>query len=123
MSGIFTQAETVATQSNCIRRQVGAILIDPAGKAISFGFNHVFGVPDCSDKCPRAKRSYDEVPALSSYTQPGQVCYAMHAEIHALNKVRDLPPGCKMVVSTRPCPQCQDRLDSAGVIAIWPDET
>lgn len=118
----FELADHVSGGSNCVRRQVGAVLLDPHGLVKSVGFNTIATVmKDCSLVCPRASKSYDEVPTRASYSEAGQECYSTHAEMMAL-KVQSgrSVQGWWILVTNRPCNDlCQPLLDSVGVVAIW----
>lgn len=115
-------AEIVAAQSNCVRRQVGAVLVSTSNTILAYGFNHVVGVDSCKTVCPRARRSYEEVPAFSDYSHGDGRCDAVHAERDAINKMSgaDLS-GCLMVISCPPCPQCAALLERLGIEATWPE--
>lgn len=115
-------ADIVAAQSNCVRRQVGAVLLDPSGRAMAYGFNHVVGVESCKTVCPRARRSYEEVPAFSNYSSGDGRCDAVHAERDALNKMSGANVrGWTLAISCAPCPQCAALIESLGLKAIWPE--
>jgi dCMP deaminase len=113
-----------AQRSNCVRRQVGAVMLAQGGYQVSLGHNRVgIGLAQCDVQCPRARRSYDEVPAFSDYTAPGAECYAIHAEAMAIKKVEHLDmEGCVLVVTCEPCAGCQELIDSVGLVAVWPED-
>lgn len=117
----FGLADDVSKGANCVRRQVGAVLLDPHGLVKSVGFNTIATIhSDCSFVCPRASKSYDEVPTRANYRAPGQECYSSHAEVEALKGQHGHSvQGWWILVTNQPCPECQHLLDSVGVVAIW----
>ena len=120
----YAMCEEMHSLSNCVRRQVSALLLDEAGIVKSMGFNWLAtDEADCSTICPRAKRSLEEVPSLSPYNAPGQECFSTHAEVDCLSRVEGRSVrGWWMLVTNKPCPECQHLLDSVGVNAIWKEE-
>lgn len=122
MSDELEIAGRVALESNCVRRQVGAILKNKDGKIVAFGFNEVAGVSTCANVCPRAKRSYKEVPAFSDYSKGAGACYSEHAEIAALRmagKSGIEVAGMTMFVTCQPCPDCQAMLTHNEVKVVY----
>ena len=127
-SALITLAPALALQesgaSNCVRRRVGAVLLDPHGVAKAFGSNRVAtSLPDCSYVCPRSGKSYEEVPGRTSYTAAGAECYSVHAEVNALRDLHGrILNGWWMVTTYEPCPDCADLLESLGITAIWREQ-
>ena len=103
---ILDIAVSLAKQSRCTRRKVGAVVVSPAGYVLGGGYNHLpKGFCDEGD-CPRGKLSYEECPAYGSYSN----CKAIHAEVAAINHARAqfslLPDGCSLIVTADPCEDC-----------------
>lgn len=76
-------AQITAQRSTCLRRQVGAVLLNGRGHVMSTGYNGpASGEPHCNDghPCPGAQ-------AASGTDLDG--CYALHAEQNALLQCRD----------------------------------
>lgn len=116
-------AELVAAGSNCVRRQVGAVLFDPTGVIKSLGFNRVATAdPNCARTCPRALQSYEAVAPRTDYRRPGAECYSVHAETSALLGHEDECRGWFIITTYQPCPDCQRLLDSVGVTAVWRED-
>lgn len=115
-------ADIVRQQSNCVRRQVGAVLQDTTGRIVAYGYNHVAGVSSCKDVCPRARRSYEEVPAFADYSHGDGRCDAVHAERDAFNKVGLVDTeGWTLTISCPPCPQCAALIEERKVRAVYPE--
>lgn len=93
---------SLANQSRCTRRKVGAIVVSPDGRVLGGGYNHLpKGFCDEGD-CPRGKLSYEECPAYGPYNN----CKATHAEVAAINQSSSLPDGCSLIVTADPCEDC-----------------
>lgn len=94
-------AQAAASSSQCVRRQVGAVVLDQYGTLVSAGANEA---PGCEAKCPRASST---APPYSPYsTGPGS-CIAVHAEVRALLRASwgDLRGGT-IYVTCDPCTDC-----------------
>lgn len=103
----FIVALAIATRGECVRRKVGAIVLDERGRLAGAGYNGSYdGGPSCLEgACPRA---FSNALAGSSYdTGPG-ACHAIHAELNALLDVSDRNriEGGILYVTTKPCAGC-----------------
>lgn len=130
------EARAVADHtSRCVRRKVGALLFDAGGHFLSYGANiNPPGMPCNQGFCPRGKKSFDEVPAYSSYFD----CTATHAEVTAVRlALGRLVPlvyvntvrreygrlrlrGGTLVVTDEPCDQCTAYLAPYRLNVYWP---
>jgi dCMP deaminase len=117
-------AEAVSVRSDCIRRLVGAVVLDSDHRIIGTGYPGTRpGGPSClAGDCQRAE---SDVPPLSSYdTGPG-ACISTHAEINAIMDVdnRERLTGATLVVTCQPCAGCMKIIVNATKIAriVWPD--
>lgn len=75
-------AKDTAKRSGCIRRQVGAVIINKDGEPIAFGYNGApKGETNCSDlgSCYRLEHN---IPHGTQY----ETCRGAHAEVNALLK-------------------------------------
>lgn len=111
----FVVALAVATRGECVRRKVGAVVIDDRGRVAGVGYNGSYdGGPSCLEgACPRA---FSDALAGSSYdTGPG-ACRAIHAELNALLDVSDRRriEGGILYVTTKPCDGCLKIIRSCG---------
>lgn len=143
-------ADAVSARGDCTRRQVGAVLADPATHdLIETGYNGPpAGQPGClsAAACPRGRHyrraeqewtdelllAYwcacgnpwpcpDMVEPGSSYdTGPG-MCIAIHAEANALLRAGKNARGAHLYLTTEPCDGCMKLIRGAGVVrVIWP---
>lgn len=109
----FKVAETIATRSTCLRRQVGAVIVNHENRIISTGYNgQVKDTEHCtSETCLRA----DE--------QSGQkldLCRAIHAEQNALLFAdRNRLEGAIIYCTHQPCFTCLKLLLNAGISYIF----
>lgn len=94
--------------SRCARRKVGAVVADGSGTLV-MGYNKM-GEPFCDEGgCPRGRRSYDETPTFSDYSD----CVAVHAEVDAVEQFHYVygvaARGSRYTVYTScaPCPDCE----------------
>ncbi len=112
-------AHAVSTRGECVRRQVGAVILDPWNRVVSTGYNGAPpGEPSCLDgACPRARS--DATPGVG-YAASG--CTVTHAEDNAITEAgRARCRGCTVFVTAEPCELCWPRLRGAGVArVVWP---
>lgn len=124
-------AESFATQSTCVRRQVGAALF--WGDTFLRGSRNTEKAGLCETDCPRAHQSYEEQPAGVGY--PANC--AEHAErilLRNFHKILDgtevmrrgfgLQASLEIVVTHRPCPErCASLVERAKQLAANRGET
>jgi dCMP deaminase len=112
-------ARTAAQNSNCIRRSVGAVLVQ-SGTVIASGWNGVSDkYRDCREAgCPRCING--------GITGTGyESCICIHAEQRAIADAAArgvTTVGSIMYVSLRPCLQCLAIGRAAGIRAVFFDE-
>lgn len=114
-------AEAVSRRGECLRSQVGAVIVSADRRIVSTGYN---GAPakhlSClKGGCPRGLS--EGVEPLSSYdTGPGS-CIAIHAEANALlYSSRDQIAGGTIYVTRQPCDGCMRLLLGSGLSrAFW----
>lgn len=94
-----------ATRGECVRRKVGAIILDNDNRVVGVGYNGApAGEPSClTGACPRA--TSDVEPGSSYDTGPG-ACIAIHAEANALLDAGRAARGARLFVSNPPCDGC-----------------
>lgn len=89
----------VATRSTCIRRKVGAIIVDRKGRVLSTGYNGVpRGLPHCID-----------APCIGANDTPGNSdrCWAVHAEMNAILQCNSVLERAHTLYTTAsPCFNC-----------------
>jgi dCMP deaminase len=104
-------AEAIAVRGDCTRRRVGALILDPRHRVVSWGYNGTApGKPGClGGACPRGLLDFDELPDLDpSYDTPGRTyCIATHAELNALVSADPVKLAeATMYVTLKPCDPC-----------------
>ena len=104
-------AELAKTRSNCIRRQVGAVLVNNKHQIISTGYNGVpRGIPHCTkDTCTKLYEKSGE---------KNEVCPAVHAELNAILQAATAgisSEGTTLYSTTRPCGNCTMAIINAGI--------
>ena len=102
--------ELVSARSTCIRRAVGAIIVDGRGRVLSTGYNGVpTGFPHCIvDPCAGSNDS----PGDSSN------CNAVHAEVNAVIQCYRIDYAHKIYVSCSPCFSCMKMLLNTNIKEI-----
>lgn len=117
-------AEAVATRSSCVRRQVGAIAVDPVThRIIATGYNgNIPGAPHCTKQtCVRTR---EKIPSGERLDR----CVAVHAEQNVvlcagMERLKD----ATVYVTCQPCITCMKLLLSCNIgRVVWnnyyPDE-
>ncbi len=102
--------EIVAARSTCVRRAVGAILVDEKYKVLSTGYN---GVPSGFSHCT-------DVPCLGAQDPSGDSrrCMAIHAEVNVVVQCTRLDLARILYVSCTPCFMCAKMLCNTPVRRI-----
>jgi dCMP deaminase len=122
---LFQIAQACARRSTCLRRKVGAILVDQYGVIISTGYNGApSGMVDClaRGECWRDKNN---IPHGEHYEK----CFAVHAEANALLQAGKAARGCSLylttidehgqIVENLPCMMCARLLVNAGIKYVY----
>lgn len=118
-------ARETAKRSTCLRRHVGAVLVDRDGYVIATGYN---GAPSGSAHCETCRREDQAVPAGERY----ELCRSVHAEANALLQAGKAAQGATLFLSTLlpesglvlenwPCAMCARLLVNAGVAWVVVD--
>ena len=102
--------DLVAARSTCVRRAVGAIIVDQDFHVLSTGYN---GVPRHHPHCI-------EEPCLGAEDPRGDTtrCFAVHAEINAIMQCADINRAYCMYVSCTPCFECAKAIANTGIRRI-----
>lgn len=108
-------AYNVATRSNCLRRSVGAIIVQDRN-IISTGYNGTpVGVRNCFEGgCPRCQ---SDAPSHAGY----DTCICVHAEENAIAfaaRHGTATDGSTMYTTLRPCFGCLKESIQAGIREI-----
>lgn len=139
---LMAAAYTVSQRSSCLKRKVGAVIVDGDGTIISSGFNevprHYRPCVDEYGKCGRAVvwDRVTDVLAQKLREWPGErdsivqalrqeirildCCRALHAEENAIVSLarngRSVPLGeCTLYTTTHPCRLCANKIVNLGV--------
>jgi dCMP deaminase len=109
-------AEAVSKRSNCIKRQVGAIIVKD-GRIISTGYNGTpRGVKNCNEGgCPRCNSDVESGKALDE-------CYCSHAEENAIVQAAYHGIGVKdgsLYTTYSPCLSCTKMVINAGIKKVY----
>lgn len=118
-------AGVVRLRAACTRRQVGAVILDAAGRVAATGYNGMAaGHLHCDEGgCPRGRFSHEQIAPGLGNNGHKVPCRAFHAERNALDWARthgsDLRE-CTLYISEEPCPDCTDYAVDVGVgRIIW----
>jgi dCMP deaminase len=107
-------ASAVSLRGDCIRCQVGAVLVGPDHRIRSTGYNGSYpGGPSCSaGECGRCS---SEVPSGSGYED----CIEVHAEANALLYASwEDCQGSTLYATRKPCKDCTKLIRSSGVKTV-----
>ncbi|MBN1386435.1 dCMP deaminase family protein [Candidatus Woesearchaeota archaeon] len=110
-------AKLVATRSNCLRRQVGAVLVRDK-MIISTGYN---GTPRGTTNCDEGGCRRCANPDVPSGSGLGE-CTCVHAEENAILQAayNGMPvKGSTLYTSLCPCIYCAKHLINAGVVKVF----
>lgn len=120
--------DVVKLRAACTRRQVGAVILDAAGRIAATGYNGTAaGAVHCSDGgCPRGAYSHDEIAANLGNAGHQVPCVARHAEWNAICWALDQGvhmPSSTLYISTPPCPDCYRLAHGVGLRRVlWPNK-
>lgn len=107
-------AKLTASRSNCIRRQVGCVIVNN-NRIISTGYNGTpFGIKNCFEKgCQRCNdRSVVAGSALED-------CICLHAEENAILTSHCNLNGFTMYCTHKPCLGCLKRIIQVGIATVY----
>jgi dCMP deaminase len=118
-------AELTARRSTCLRRQVGAVIVQDK-HIIATGYNGApRGIPHCAEKggCLREEL---KIPSGERH----ELCRALHAEQNAIIQAATLAQsidGATMYITHQPCIICAKMIINAGIRRIvvkegYPDQ-
>lgn len=109
-------AELTAQRSTCLRRQVGAVIVQDK-HIIATGYNGApRGIPHCEEKggCLREELG---IPSGERH----ELCRALHAEQNAIIQAATLAQsidGATMYITHQPCIICAKMIINAGIRRI-----
>lgn len=111
-------ADAVSRRGECVRSQVGAIIVGSDNRLKGAGYNGAApGEESCLDgACPRA---LSRVKPFTDYDVGVGACIAIHAETNALiDAGRDRCIGGTIYITRSPCPGCLKQIHAAGIKTI-----
>lgn len=106
--------DVIATQSNCLSRQVGACLLKN-GIIVSTGFNRVpCNTKDCSI-CIRQQKKSGESLDICKAIHAEEACILNYLKKHTLEDIKD----CVLYVSVEPCYNCAKLITDIGIKKVY----
>lgn len=109
-------AELTAERSTCLRRQVGAVIVQDK-HIIATGYNGApKGIPHCSEKGGCLRQAMN-IPSGERH----ELCRALHAEQNAIIQAATLAQsieGASMYITHQPCIICAKMIINAGIRRI-----
>lgn len=119
-------AEVTAKRSTCLRRQVGAVIVQDR-HIVATGYNGApRGIEHCGERPDGCLRQKLGVPSGEKH----ELCRALHAEQNAIIQAATLGQsieGATIYVTHQPCAICAKMIINAGIRRIvvkqgYPDE-
>lgn len=105
-------AQTIATTSNCVSRQVGAIIVKD-GRILSTGYNGTpKGYTNCSDHFTNGK-----TPDHRAWSLIHEIHAEMNAIIWAARQGISIQ-GATLYSTTEPCSECSKNIIASGISRI-----
>ena len=104
--------QDVALRATCVRRAVGAVLMNSRGQILATGYNGVAaGLPHCNEGYPCEGADAPSGTNLDA-------CEAVHAEQNALLQCRDIYDIETCYVTVSPCVTCTKLLMNTSCTRI-----
>lgn len=122
----MNMAELTATRSTCLRRQVGAVIVQDK-HIIATGYNGApRGLEHCGEREGGCLRQQMGIPSGERH----ELCRALHAEQNAIIQAATLGQsieGAAIYITHQPCMICSKMIINAGITRIvvkegYPDE-
>jgi dCMP deaminase len=102
-----------AIRGSCLRKRVGAVIIDPNNRLVSGGFN---GAASKQPSCLEVGCDVQIVNGRESCVR------TLHAESNALDYAGRDARGCALFTTVIPCRPCAMRIIQAGIAAVYYSE-
>ncbi|MGB9707489.1 MAG: deoxycytidylate deaminase [Microgenomates group bacterium] len=112
-------AEVVKSRADCLRRQVGAVIVKDY-RILATGYNGTpHGIKNCSEGgCERClRRTKGEI----DWYEYEESCICLHAEQNAIIQAAYLgvsTKGATLYSTTNPCSTCAKMLINAGIVRV-----
>ena len=112
-------AKVVKSRADCLRRQVGAVIVKDF-RIVSTGYNGTpMGIKNCTEGgCQRCFLRHQE--KLKS-GEKEESCICLHAEQNAIIQAAYLgvsTKGATMYITSNPCSTCAKMMINAGIIRV-----
>jgi dCMP deaminase len=106
-------AEDVALRSTCIRRAIGAVVVNPSKEIVATGYNGVVrGAPHCDEAgCVKDDLA---IPSGTGH----EICPAVHAEQNAIMQAGKKARGSVLYLTSFPCKICARLIVNAGISKV-----
>ena len=108
-------AKLVSQRAGCIRRKVGAVIVNKSNRVLATGYNSApINIEECCNK------GY----CLRQYSKQGEnlgECMVVHAEMNAVLQCSKYGISCEnatIYVTTFPCIHCMKAIINAGITEI-----
>ncbi len=109
-------ARLVMTRSTCIRRQVGAVIVNDK-RILTTGYN---GAPNNIEHCTSLKKCLREELKIPS-GERAEICFAIHAEQNAIIQAAYSGvslKGSTLYVTCMPCQICSKIIINSGILTV-----
>ena len=104
---MLCMALIASMRSTCVRRAVGAVIVDHLGRILSIGYN---GVPMGTPHCYPPEEGSRCTAQFAKPGKSGDSCFSIHAEQNALLQCSDLKAASTVYVTDSPCLACTKML-------------
>jgi dCMP deaminase len=109
-------ARTIAEQSTCARRAVGAVGLDARGHVLAIGYNgNPPGDKHCNEGAPCQGVGFPSGTGLN-------LCAAIHAEVNMLAQCRDVYALDAVYLTVSPCVPCVKALLATSTRTLYVGE-
>ena len=113
-SRYFMQLALVASkQSKCLKRQIGAVIVDDQFHVLSLGYN---GVPKGFSHCERCLRDIKNIDVVEDKLPD---CPAIHAELNSVLQCSNIHNAIAIYVTTFPCIHCTKMICNTNIKNIF----
>jgi dCMP deaminase len=107
-------AMTLSARGSCMKKQVGCVITDKHGYILGTGYNGQ----------PRGHQHCDDAFPCEAFLDGNVSCKAIHAEMNALMRCRDIETAESIYVTESPCLKCRLLISNTPIHRlITPDET
>jgi len=138
---VMAMAYANGLRSHCLKRKVGAVIVDQFGNSFSAGYNEVpIGESPCKEKYGRCYRDYEREKICNNLKQyinnPEHIkeiisnfkildlCKSLHAEENAIINIARFGSssalfGATLYTTTYPCNLCANKIAQVGIKKLY----